>query len=314
MKISTPSRLHFGIIDMRGDIGRMHGSAGVAIQSPRLVLEIEKSSETIVTGARPDRAEEVIAQLLKENGISEGVRLKIGEDIPEHMGFGSGTQLSLALGTAINDLFDLGISFEEIVIGLGRSRRSGIGTHAFLKGGFIVDGGHAVDEPDTIPPLIHRSDFPEDWHFVVCVPDIALGFSGEKETNAFKKLEPPPVEMISNVSRIVLMQMIPSVLEKKIELFGDAMTKLDSIFGDYWATMQGGTYSHPVIGDCVGHLLSNGAFGAGQSSWGPALYGLAESESHGKELAEGMEDFMRSNSHKGIIYTTRADNQGAVIN
>ncbi len=313
LSISTPSRLHFGIMDMRGDLGRLHGSAGVAIETPRLNIQMEEAGETVITGARSDRAKQIIDQVLREHKVDGGVHLDIQSDIPEHSGFGSGTQLTIALGTALNRVFGLGMTYNEIVVGLGRSRRSGIGTHSFLNGGFIVDGGHAVDAPETIPPLIHRSDVPDDWLFVVCIPDINTGFSGAKETNAFKKLEPPPVEIIARVSRLVLMQMIPSILERDITLFGDAMTKFDTIFGAYWATMQGGTYSHPRIEECVNHLLMKGAYGAGQSSWGPALYGLAEGRSQASELADEMDQFINQGENSGSVFVTGADNKGAQI-
>lgn len=313
LRINTPSRLHFGIIDMRGDIGRLHGSAGVAIEAPRLILEVEEAGETMVTGARSGRAHSIIKNILCAHEIKGGVRLDIQSDIPEHMGFGSGTQLTIALGTALNTIFDLGMTYDEIVVGQGRSRRSGIGTHSFLYGGFIVDGGHAIDAPEKIPPLIHRSDVPDDWLFIVCVPEINTGFSGVKESDAFKNLEPPPVEMIARVSRLVLMQMIPSILEKNITLFGDAMTKLDTIFGKYWATMQGGTYSHPRIESCVTHLLQEGAYGAGQSSWGPALYGLVDGKAQARELADEMERFINKGENSGSVFITGADNKGAQI-
>ena len=61
LRVNAPSRLHFGIIDMRGDLGRIHGSVGVAIEHPRLVLEIKESSETVIRGARSGRAAEIIA-------------------------------------------------------------------------------------------------------------------------------------------------------------------------------------------------------------------------------------------------------------
>ena len=313
MRTSTPSRLHFGIMDMRGDLGRLHGSAGVAIETPRLILEVEEAGETVVTGARSGRAQNIIENILSAHGVKGGVRLNIQSEIPEHMGFGSGTQLNLALGTALNTIFDLGMSYEEIVLSLGRSRRSGIGTLGFLHGGFIVDGGHAIDAPETIPPLIHRSDVPEDWLFVVCIPDITNEFSGAKESNAFKKLEPPPEDLIGRVSRIVLMQMVPSILEKNITLFGDAMTKLDTIFGGYWAKMQGGTYSHPRIESCVNHLLQKGAYGAGQSSWGPALYGLVDGKAQARELADEMDQFINQGENSGSVFITGADNKGAQI-
>ena len=97
LSISTPARLHFGIMDMRGDLGRIHGSVGVAIQKPRLVIDIKESTETKVIGARSNRAYEIVEALRKTYDIRSGVTLTIHEDIPEHMGFGSGTQLALAI-------------------------------------------------------------------------------------------------------------------------------------------------------------------------------------------------------------------------
>ena len=313
LHISTPARLHFGIIDMRGDLGRIHGSVGVSIKKPRLVLDIEESSENKIAGARSNRAHEIIEQLTKAYGIQSGVSVKIHEDIPEHTGFGSGTQLALAIGTALNRIFDLGLTIEDIAVRLERSRVSGIGTHGFLTGGFIVDGGHSVHNRDNVPPVIYHQDFPQDWRFIICVPEVNKGFSGEQEQNAFKVLEPPPAETVASVSRIVLMQMIPAIIEEDITLFGDAMTRLDTTFGDYWLKIQGGTYTHPRIEECVNHLLENGAYGAGQSSWGPALYGLADGDHQAEQLLEEMNRFLNEDENIGSVFITEADNRGARI-
>ena len=312
LRIRTPSRLHFGIIDMRGDLGRIHGSIGVSIKKPRLVLDIKESKKTTIKGARTNRAQEIIETLGEAYDIRTGVEITIHEDIPEHSGFGSGTQLSYALGMGLNKIFNLGLTVENIAVRLERSRVSGIGAYGFQKGGFIVDGGHNIGDRDKVPPLIYHQDFPEDWKFVICVPKIHKGFSGEQEQKAFKKLEPPPAETVTSVSHIVLLQMIPSIIEKDIEVFGESMTSLDTMFGDYWKKIQGGTYTHPRIGECVNHLLNSGAYGAGQSSWGPALYGLADGEKHARELEEEMNRFINLGG-EGYVFVTSADNTGAVI-
>ena len=305
--------MHFGIIDMRGDMGRIHGSVGVSIKHPRLKLEIKKSTEDKITGARSERASEVITRLRELYDIPLGLELTILEDIPEHMGFGSGTQLAIALGTAVSRMFNLDLTMEEIAVNLERSRRSGIGSHGFVHGGFMVDVGHSVKHPNTVPPLIYRCDFPDDWKFVVCVPKINRGYYGEKELNAFKNLEPPPADLVSSAARLVLLQMVPSIIDRDIVLFGDAMTKLDTMFGDYWAKVQGGTYSHPRIEECVNKLLEEGAYGAGQSSWGPALYGLTDSMKQANQLLGVMEEYVNEGENSGSVFITSADNNGAEI-
>ena len=312
ISITTPSRLQFGIVDMRGDLGRIHGSVGVAVDRPRLTVKVRESGETRIRGARSDRAANIVETLLRDGGVESGVNVEIAEDIPEHSGFGSGTQLVMALGTALNRIFDLKLEAGEIAARFGRSRVSGVGVHAFQGGGFIVDGGHAVTRRDAVPPLVFRHRVPEDWLFVIGFPDIERGFSGEKEKAAFKALEPPPAEVVADVARLVLLQMIPSIIEPDIERFGDAMTKLDTKFGSYWAKVQGGIYSHPRIEAAVNHLLAEGALGAGQSSWGPALYGLADGRAQARRLAASLERFLNTGG-RGEAFVTAADNVGAIV-
>ncbi|MBD3172268.1 hypothetical protein GF326_07330, partial [Candidatus Bathyarchaeota archaeon] len=162
-------------------------------------------------------------------------------------------------------------------------------------------------------PLIYRQDFPEDWRFLICVPDIKKGLSGEQEQKAFQQLEPPNADTVARASRVVLMQMIPAIIEEDIDLFGSAITKLDTIFGDYWTEIQGGTYSHPRIEECVSHLLATGAYGAGQSSWGPVLYGLVNGENQAKRLLHSMKKFLNDGENTGKAYLSHADNRGAYI-
>ena len=311
--MKTPSRLHFGIVDMRGDLGRTHVSVGASIKKPGIILKASKASSLRVKGPRSERVKEFAEKILEYSEVKDGAEFNLISDIPEHAGFGSGTQLALAVGTAISNLYDLDLEVEEIASVLQRSRRSGVGTHAFKHGGFIVDGGHDANKPDAIPPLLFRAEVPDDWLFVVGLPDIATGFSGIKEINAFRNLEPPSTDLIGEVSRIVLVQMMPAILEGDMEAFGDAMTGLDSRFGDYWLKVQGGRYSHPRIEEGVKFLMENGVYGAGQSSWGPAFYGLVKGEGQAMDLKSKLCEFLNCEERKGTSFYTRADNEGAII-
>lgn len=313
VRVRTPSRLHFGIVDMRGDLGRLHGSFGVAIDDPHLLLEAEKDSELKIYGTRTGRIKKYSEIILKEYGIKGGVRIEVKSDIPEHKGYGSGTQLALAIGTAISELYDLKLSPNEIARKLDRSKVSGIGTYAFQKGGFLVDGGHDIEDLDTVPPLIFRSNVPNDWLFVIGVPEINSSKNGDNEKKAFKELEPPPNELIQEVSHIVLMQMIPSIIEGDINKFGQAITQLDYKFGGYWLKVQGGRYTHPVIEDGVNFLLDSGSFGAGQSSWGPVFYGLVKGLNHGREMTRRLSEYFNNEGIECEVFLTKPNNKGAQV-
>jgi len=311
--VKTPSRLHFSMIDMRGDLGRIHGSVGVAIDRPNVVLNAKTSADLKAQGPRAKRVLAFAERIMKQLGAEGGAAFELVSDIPQHSGFGSGTQLGLAVGAALSELHGLDLTPEETALILNRSMRSGIGTHAFKHGGFIVDGGHSTEKKNGVPPLIFRSDVPDDWLFVVGQPEITNNRSGETEADSFKKIKPPPPVLVGEISRIVLLQMIPAILEEDIATFGDAMTKIDYKFGEFFEEVQGGKFSHPKIEAGIGFLTEAGALGVGQSSWGPAFYGLADGESKAEELRESLEAFLNEGEAKGNAFVARPSNRGATV-
>jgi len=311
--VRTPSRLHFGIVDMRGDLGRIHVSVGVAIDRPNVILKASPASEFISKGPRAERIIQYAKKILEDSEVEGGAEFNLISDIPEHAGFGSGTQLALAVGAALSKIFGLDLGVEEMASKLNRSRISGVGTYAFKHGGFIVDGGHCLERPNSVPPLVFRSDVPEDWLFVIGVPEINSGLSGMNEREAFSRLDPPPEGLVGEVSRIVLIKMIPAILERKIEAFGEAITALDYKFGEYWIKVQGGRFSHPVIEEGVELLIGAGAYGVGQSSWGPAFYGLVDGEEQARRVVKRLSKFLTVDGRRGKAFYARPDNEGAVI-
>ncbi len=311
--VRTPSRLHFAMVDLRGDLGRLYGSVGVAIDRPNIVLKARPATHLTVEGPSAERAKDYAEKFLEAFGVEGGAGIEMISDIKAHVGFGSGTQLALAVGTAISELHELSLTTEEIACKLERSGRSGIGTYAFKRGGFIVDGGHRKDQRDSMPPLIFHSDMPEDWLFVIGLPDIAHDRSGKVENDVFKRVEPPPGSLIGEISRIVLVKMIPAMIERDIEAFGSAMTSIDFKFGEFWLEIQGGRFSHPLIEEGVNFLLEAGVYGVGQSSWGPAFYGLVKGESDAERISEGLRGFLNSGGRRGESFVARPDNRGAVV-
>lgn len=311
--VQTPSRLHFGIIDLLGDLGRLYGSVGVAIDRPSLTLIASPSQKVKVEGPGAERVYRYAATVIEEFCLEGGARIRVLSEIPEHSGFGSGTQLALAVATSLMQLYGSSYEVEELAWRLGRGRRSGIGIYAFKYGGFIVDGGHRLEQPRGVPPLIFRSEIPEGWFFVVGLPKIRVGLSGEAENGAFRRLKPPPSEMVGEMARLVLLKMIPAIIERDIKAFGEAITELDSTFGDYWAEIQGGRYRHWIIEKGIELLKEMGSYGVGQSSWGPAFYGLVEGEEEAQKMAEALRELFLRRGFLGKAFYAQPNNRGATI-
>jgi beta-ribofuranosylaminobenzene 5'-phosphate synthase len=311
--VKTPARLHLGILDLNGDLGRHFGSIGIAIQRPRMTVEAARAAAWQVEGSEQERVWGVIEQLRKHYSLPGEAHIRVRESIPSHVGLGSGTQLALAIGVALARLYELQIPLREMARHLGRGIRSGIGVAAFQGGGFVVDGGVAVERGD-IPPLLFRHPFPEGWFFVVVIPEPEhKGFSGVDEAQAFQALPPPPAEIVGHICRLLVMKMLPALIERRIADFGVAMTEIQRLVGDCFAPQQpGGRFAIPLSEQGIEYVLQHGAYGAGQSSWGPTVYALVDGRQEAHRLVEDVRRFLRQHG-TGIVFPVRADNRGHIV-
>jgi beta-ribofuranosylaminobenzene 5'-phosphate synthase len=308
--VKTPARLHFGLIDLNGDLGRMFGGLGVGINRPNVVLEAEKSQRVEVTGEKTEQVQTLAELFLEAYHLKSGATINVKQVIPEHSGLGSGTQLALAVATALAKLFGVKAPVQELAEAMGRGRRTSVGTTIFEQGGFVVDGGKFTSEK-RFPATIFRQPFPLDWRFVVAVPNVDKGLAKSEETAAFKALKPMKSEDAGKMCRLTMMKLLPALVERDIEGFGEALTQLQIVIGDYFAEVQGGTYSSQAAADGIALLQKLGVHGAGQSSWGPTFYGVTRQE-NAKEIEAKVKAFLKKNVG-GQVFTAKANNGGAYI-
>jgi len=48
--VEAPARLHFGVLDLRGDLGRRFGGIGAAVPAPSLLLEARPATRLAAEG------------------------------------------------------------------------------------------------------------------------------------------------------------------------------------------------------------------------------------------------------------------------
>ena len=308
--VKTPARLHLGLIDLNGDLGRLFGGLGVGINRPNAILEAQLSEKLVVTGEKNDQVEMLVKCFLETFRVKSNVSINVKQVIPEHSGLGSGTQLALAVATALAKLFGVTASIQKLAEVMGRGQRTSVGTTVFEQGGFVVDGGKSIIE-NRFPTTIFRQPFPQDWTFVVAIPYVKKGLAKSEETTAFKELSPMKAEDAGRICRLTMMKLLPSLVECDIKSFGEALTQIQIVIGDYFAQVQGGTYSSQIATEGIALMQKLGAYGAGQSSWGPAFYGLTQKE-EAKEIQLKVEAFLRK-SVGGQVFVAKANNRGAYI-
>jgi beta-ribofuranosylaminobenzene 5'-phosphate synthase len=307
--VEAPARLHFGVLDLRGRLGRCFGGLGAAIPSPSLLLEAAPASNITAQGPDAERAIEFAGRFLSHHQLSGGVHLTVHQTIPSHAGLGSGTQLGLAVARALAELHGLAINPVELARATARGKRSAIGTWTFALGGFIVEGGR---KPGTeeLAPLLARFPIPDTWHCVVAVPSGRSGLSGDAEAKAFEELPSPPDSDVERVSHLVLMQLLPALVEADLPSFGQALSAVQRITGSWFAGQQGGVFAQGQTEELISSMAGWGAAGVGQSSWGPAAYGLAESAEAAVDLARRVRRVM---GEKGSVFQGGFAARGAQV-
>ncbi len=307
--VEAHARLHFGVLDLRGSRGRWFGGIGAAAPGPTLQLSAQLSERVSATGPDADRALEYAQRFLEHHGITRGARLVVERALPAHSGLGSGTQLALAVGRALAELYSLPSDPIALSLGVGRARRSAIGTWVFANGGLVVEGGRPR-EGNACGPLISRIELPPHWHCVVAIPQGPSGMSGAAEAQAFSELPEPSQREVERVAYLVLMSLLPAAAEGDLVTFGSTVNEIQQITGQWFAPVQGDTFAPGPTRDLIELMIAGGAAGAGQSSWGPSVYGIVD----GKPAAERLTTRVRERLGAAVdIYSGSFPSRGARV-
>jgi len=299
--VEAGSRIHLGFIDLSGDLGRTYGSIGLYLEKPGFKAIVRESSEVMVEGEEGDWIQAIVRRIVDELGL-RGLWVKILSEIPRHVGLGSTTQTILGIASAASKLHGLDLSVEDLAYRFGRGRRSGAGVWLFKYGGLVVDCGRC--SRTRIPPLLTRINVPEKLRVVLASPRTSSrGFEEDVEDAMFERVKTDP-RLSERASRIVLMKLLPSLIEGDLRGFGEAATELDRINGSFFEEVQLGVYRRgcEII---VEKMLEAGALGAGQSSWGPIVYGFADSDELVEHIVESLKGFW--------IMVSKPRNMGAEI-
>ncbi|GAB3688398.1 beta-ribofuranosylaminobenzene 5'-phosphate synthase [Salinarchaeum chitinilyticum] len=346
--VSAGARLHVGFCNLSLAHERLYGGIGVALGEPRVTVTAEPAdgihAEAADAGEHDALAAEY-ASLAADHLAVPGAAVTVEDRLPRHVGLGSGTQLALTVYAAIARAYDEPVDVVAAAPALGRGGRSGIGVAAFQRGGFVVDGGHptarfTTERPArgewTVPPVVARHELPDDWRFVLAMPDVESderaaggerqrtateqrdtdserGRHGDDEDAAMRAVvETANPAVADEVSATVVRQLLPAAASGDRAAFGSAVAEIERLNGSWYADAQGGVF-RPPAGAIVESLTTADAIdAAGQSSWGPTVYGLT-SERQADAAADAAADALAAAGCTGTVEIVRPANEGAEL-
>ena len=309
-EVDTGSRLHFGFYRTTGG-PFLFASIGAAIREPSFKAVVRPCEGLEVSGQDKDRVLSLAEDVVRALGVP-GARIEVRSSIPAHVGLGSTTQVKLGIAWALNAFYGLGKSVRELAFLIGRGEFSGIGTLAFEAGGLIVDTGRRAEfkGPKDLPRALVRLDVPEDWRFLLLTREGMRGLNEASERDLLLSLEPMPDGVRGRICSLLLNVLLPSVLWGNIRAFGRALTEIQELVGRYFSPYQGGVFADEAAEELRSFLLSKGAYGVGQSSWGPTLYALTTAREC-QALKEAVSAFLEESGFKYGVLVAEPRNEGA---
>jgi len=318
VRVEAGARLHVGFQNLSLAHERLYGGVGVALAEPRVALTAAPAEGVACDDPLIADYAERACDLL---GV-DGARLAVEETLPRHVGLGSGTQLALATLAAVARAHGREPRIRQRAPDLDRGGRSGVGVAAFESGGFVLDAGYPTERFTTAPPpagewevpaVAARHDLPGDWRFVLVLPDADLGRSGDSEDESMRAVvERADPGVADDLAALVVRRLLPAAAEGRLEAFGDAIGAFGRLNGAWYADEQGGVY-RPPAGRIVDALSERPSVrGVGQSSWGPAVYGVTDATLAG-EAHTAAEDALAAADAEGTVRVVAPRNRGATV-
>jgi beta-ribofuranosylaminobenzene 5'-phosphate synthase len=299
------------------------------LDRPNVVFEASNSAEEFQIEAHKYYREsievinEIASKVFKTFNISnKNFHFNLKRYFPSHVGLGSKTQLSLAIITAITKLKKHErLSVEKLTQFVQRGGTSGIGWRGFEMGGFILDGGHDFGkgkEKESFLPssasfnsnpaiTLSRHNIPDNWRFVLVIPNVKKGAYGDEEISVFQNYAPIPQREVNEVSHQIIMKIIPGIIKGDLKCFGDGLKRIQSIgFKKIEINLQ-----HKIVKDLLKFLEEYGLKAYGMSSFGPSVLGIVESDSEAEDLLKAVQKNQKNGG--GHVYICKPNNTGAKI-
>ena len=317
VEVHTGARLHFGLFSTGRTDGRL-GGIGLMIDRPGFVLRGRHSDADAVEGddaAAVERVRRWLWELMKlrraaadRRGIEPAfLQIEVVESIPAHHGFGSGTQLALALADLLSALRIVFIGDRAKTF--CRGHRSVVGTLGYDHGGFVVDAGDS--QADRFDHRVILQHVPAAWRFVMVEPAASGTCSGTAETEAFRTLPAMPSAVSDRLGNLTAEAILPGLAGGDFHGFASGVAAFNLLVGEHFAPVQGGVYAHPLIRDLSRTLAGTDWPHFAQSSWGPAGAVFCEDQDSAESLAAFLDNSLSQASAN--VFIASPQNDGAVV-
>ncbi len=311
VEVIAPSRLHFGLLSAAAGNEQRFGGVGAMVAVPGIRLVVRAGEGLLAEGPLAARAKRVARRVgLRLLETVPEARIRIHSAPPEHVGLGTGTQLSMAVAAGLAALIGRNPADPaELAQWAGRGHRSAVGVHGFVHGGLVWDPGSSP--AGEAAPGVRRAALPAAWRFVLLRPRGLRGLWGRRERQAFAHLPPVPPDQVAALWREAAEVLWPAAACGDFHAFSKSLYRYGYLAGMLFAHVQGGPFATPRLAALVDQIRRLGIDGVGQSSWGPTLFALLPDDTSACQFAARLRAL--PDTADLSICIAPPDNQGARV-
>lgn len=250
---------------------------------------------------------------------STACHVRLLNALPLHSGLGAGTQLAASVAAGL-ELFTRArpigpaqpaarslqparwqpildawptLSAQWLSQHAARGLRSAVGLVGFLRGGLILDEGYPTDkacganaDPMTRPLAAQTLQLAAAWRVVLAVPQQRAEISGAKEAEVMAELGSLPNPHRQQMLALAQRAMGLAADNNQFAEFTDCLDRYMQYGAQLFSRYQGGMYNGADVTEAVQLAQAVGLRGVGQSSWGPTVFGFAESQACAEHRAK----------------------------
>jgi predicted sugar kinase len=243
------------------------------------------------------RVAELRQALSQRLGLPAAPAIVVESSPSLHAGLGLGTQLTMSVAALLAG----SERAEALARDLGRGRRSTVGLVGWQHGGMVIDSGVGG---------VERRPVPTEWGVLVIRPPLPAGRHGVDEESAFGSDLAFQSRQAEVLNTFLFGPVCDALDRGDVRTFGQHVGFYNREVGKMYASVQGGTYSDPMIEEMV-DLLDQEGYGAAQSSWGPTVFTFAATKESAESLGRRCAEVFGLTSENWLA--TRVSSAGATI-
>lgn len=295
---------------------RSNGGIGFAIKQPNLNISAIQSSALSLkdTRAFPLRYESLrnlekkLKTVFSDNEFTNNLDITISGNAASHVGFGTGTAITLACLEACYRANNFSVSDDFLIRASGRGGTSGIGIQSYFHGGLCLDLGHkklnsirpSSDwlEPTRPLELVHTK-LP-NWGLVILTPTDLHPVSKSVERALFADFRTKTLDSAKDVLFHALMGVFSGARQS---IYADFIQGIRQIQGSDWKKAEWEIHGN-LLKEKEELLYSSGADVVALSSIGPTLIGVYK---------DTLLSYKALNNLPSECYSSTFDNEGRMI-